>query len=109
MVVVLLGNTMSEDADLDEYQTRSRRMNELVSQMPGFISFQSYTSEDGESVSVARFASEPDLDAWRRQPEHIETQRRARENSYESYWVQVCKTIRDYEFSRAGGYVQHPL
>ena len=108
MVVVLFGTKISEGADLDEYETRSRRMNELVSQMPGFISFKSYASDDGDEVSVARFESEPDLDAWRRQPEHVETQRRARENFYESYWVQVCRTIRDYEFSQAGGYVHHP-
>ena len=109
MVVVLFGTKMSVDADLDEYEERSRRMNEIVSRMPGFLGIKSYAADDGDEVSVARFKTEPDLEAWRRQPEHVETQRRARENFYESYWVQVCRTVRDYEFSRTGGYVQHPV
>jgi calcium/proton exchanger cax len=38
MVIVLFGTELRADADLEEYQARSRRMNELVRQIPGFIS-----------------------------------------------------------------------
>jgi heme-degrading monooxygenase HmoA len=107
MVVVLFGTTMRDDADLDEYRRRSSRMNELVRRIPGFMSIKGFKSEDGEEVAIARFESEAALDAWRFQPEHVETQRRAREAFYESYWVQVCRTVRDYEFSRPGGRVVH--
>jgi len=103
MVVVLFGTKMRSDADLDEYSRRSKRMNELVREIPGFISIKGFLADDGEEVSIARFESEQALDAWRFQPEHVETQRRAREAFYEAYWVQVCRTIRDYEFSRATG------
>ena len=102
-MVVLFGTKMRDDANLDEYRERSRRMRELVQQIPGFISIKGFTGKDGDEVSIARFENEASLDAWRFQPEHVETQRRAREAFYESYWVQVCTTIRDYEFSRAVG------
>lgn len=103
MVVVLFGSKMRDDANLDEYRERSRRMNDLVRKIPGFISIKGFVGEDGDEVSIARFEDEASLDAWRFQPEHVDTQRRAREAFYESYWVQVCKAIRDYEFSSANG------
>ena len=100
MVIVLFGTELRADADLAEYQARSRQMNELVRQIPGFISVKGYTAGDGDEVVIARFESEEALDAWRFQPEHVETQRRGREAFSESYWVQVCTTIRDYAFHR---------
>jgi len=107
MVVVLFGTTMREDVDLDEYTLRSRRMNELVREMPGFIDVKNYASEDGDEISIARFESEDALKGWRLQPEHVETEKRARESYYESYWVQVCRTVRDYRFSRDQGLVHN--
>jgi heme-degrading monooxygenase HmoA len=103
MVVVLFGTRTRREADLEEYSRRSKRMNELVREIPGFISIKGFVSEDGDEVAIARFESEQALDAWRFHPEHVETQRRAREALYESYWVQVCTTIRDYEFSSERG------
>jgi heme-degrading monooxygenase HmoA len=100
MIVVLFGARMRADADLAEYRARSRRMDELVRQIPGFISVTSYTSEDGDEVTIARFESHAALDAWRFHPEHVESQRMGREAFYESYWVQACETIRDYGFHR---------
>jgi len=100
MVIVLFGTEMREDADLEDYEARSARMDDLVRQMPGFISVKSYTAADGDEVVIARFASEEALDAWRFHPEHVATQRKGREEYYESYWVQVCTTIREYAFHR---------
>lgn len=109
MVVVLFGTKMRADVNLDEYASRSRRMNELVGEIPGFISVKGYVSEDGDEISIARFESEEALRNWRVQPEHVETQKRAREAYYESYWVQVCRTVRDYQFSRDHGVVHNPV
>jgi heme-degrading monooxygenase HmoA len=109
MVVVLFGTKMREDADLDEYTSRSRRMNELVREVQGFLGVKSYVAEDGDEVTIARFESEEALKAWRLQPEHVETQQRAREAYYESYWVQVCHTVRDYQFTQGGGVVHNPV
>lgn len=100
MVIVLFGTELRADVDRAEYEARNRRMDELVRQMPGFISIKSYTADDGDRVVIARFESEEALDAWRFQPEHIEAQRKGRDDYYESYWVQACTTIRDYAFHR---------
>lgn len=100
MVIVLFGTELRADVDRAEYEARNRRMDELVQQMPGFLSVKAYTADDGDRVVIARFESEEALDAWRFQPEHIEAQRKGREDYYESYWVQACTTIRDYAFQR---------
>ena len=107
MVVVLFGTKKREGIDLEEYGARNERMYELVQQIPGFLGIKGYVSEDGDRVSIARFESEDVLNQWRFQPDHVETQRLARERYYESYWVQVCKTIRDYRLSVREGYVQN--
>jgi heme-degrading monooxygenase HmoA len=100
MVIVVLGTELRKGADVADYVARSERMDELVRQIPGFISVKSYTADDGEEITIARFESEEALDAWRFQPEHVVAQRKGREDYYQSYWVQVCTTIRDYEFYR---------
>lgn len=108
MIVVIFGTNKREGIDLEEYGARNERMNELVQQIPGFLGIKGYVSDEGDSISIARFESEEALNQWRFQPDHVETQRLAREKYYESYWVQVCKTIRDYRFSLQEGYVQNP-
>jgi heme-degrading monooxygenase HmoA len=108
MIVILFGTEKRDDIDLDEYEARNERMYEIVSAMPGFLGIKGYVSEDGERISVARFESEESLNQWRMQPDHVETQHRAREAYYESYWVQVCHTVRDYRWSRDEGLVHNP-
>ena len=108
MVVVIFGTEKRPDIDLEEYGERNERMYDIVSTMPGFLGIKGYVSEDGERISVARFESDEALKAWRLQPDHVETQRRARDVYYESYWVQVCHTVRDYRWSTDGGLVHNP-
>ena len=108
MFVVLFSTTERDDVDLSEYRRTSARMHELVSQVPGFISYNSYGSEDGPGVAVVRFDSEEALTAWRTLPEHRAAQERGRDEFYREYWVQVCETVREYRFSREGGY-EHDL
>jgi heme-degrading monooxygenase HmoA len=65
------------------------------------LSVKSYAAADGDEVVIACFESREALEAWRLQPEHVESQRMGRESFYESYWVQACETFRDYAFHRA--------
>jgi len=97
-VVVIFKTHLRNGADSEAYRKTSRRMHELVEQMPGFISIKAYTGEDGEEIDLVRFASEEALKAWKEQPEHREAQRRGREEFYDRYSVQACKVVRDYEF-----------
>ena len=97
-VVVIFKTHLREGADSEAYAKTSRRMHELVEQIPGFISIKAYTGEDGEEIDLVRFANEDALTMWKEQPEHREAQRRGREEFYDRYSVQACRVVRDYEF-----------
>jgi len=102
MIVVLFSTTARGDLDLEDYRRASARMRELVATVPGFISYNSYRAEDGETVAIVRFDSEEALDAWRFHPEHREVQDKGRQSYYQGYWVQVCSTLREYRFPGHG-------
>ncbi len=98
MVIVMFQVEMRKDVDLVDYDACSQRMDELVRQIPGFISIKGYVAEDGEKISIVRFESKEALDMWRHHPEHVEAQQKGRNHFYDSYSVQVCETVREYEY-----------
>ena len=100
MIVVFFKTQLRAGIDSAEYQKAAQRMYALASKMPGFVSFKKYSSDDGDAFAIVKFESEEALEAWRNLPEHVETQRRGREEFYEYYWVQVCKSVREYEWRR---------
>ena len=100
MMLVIFKIETRADIDGVEYQKASERMHALAATIHGFISLKGCSSDDGENFAIARFASEESLEAWRNHPEHVEVQRRARAEFYESYSVQVCKSVREYEWRR---------
>lgn len=53
-----------------------------------------YAAADGEGIAIARFTTREALDAWVRQPDHVEVQKMAHE-IYESLWVQTYETYRE--------------
>jgi len=97
-VVVIFELFLRDDVDLEAYRATSRRMHDIVEKMPGFISLKEYTGEDGEVIDLARFRDEESLRAWKMEPEHLEAQRRGREEFYDRYWIQALKVIREYEY-----------
>jgi heme-degrading monooxygenase HmoA len=99
-VIVVFRSRMRADADLDAYAALSARMHELVAQHPGFISIENFSTPEGDEVSLERFESEESVDAWRRHPEHVEAQRRARAEFYEWYSVQSAHVVREYRHER---------
>src|SRR5207237_9794084 len=97
-VIVIFKTHLREGADSEAYRKTSRRMHELVEQIPGFISIKAYTGEDGEEIDLVRFANEEALRTWKEQPEHLEAQSRGREEFYARYSVQACEVVGDCEF-----------
>jgi heme-degrading monooxygenase HmoA len=97
-MLVLFSLHFRKGADAEAYAATSRRMHELVDRWPGFISLKEFTSEDGEVLDIARFTDESSLEAWRREPEHLEAQQRGREEFYDRYRIQAARVIRDYAF-----------
>ena len=104
MILALSRVKLREDAPLAEYAETMKRMEEIVSGIPGFIARKVYWAEDGERVGVYEFESEEALNTWHDHPEHVQTQERAREAFYESYYIAIldAKVIRTYDWTRAG-------
>jgi heme-degrading monooxygenase HmoA len=94
--VIVVGKLKLRDGtDLDEYNALGQRMYGIVGQLPGFLSVKSFKAEDGEEISLFRFASEDALEAWRTHPEHVETMKRGHTEFYASVYLQICKVIRE--------------
>jgi heme-degrading monooxygenase HmoA len=80
------------------YGGTAERMEELAREQPGYLGIDSARSEVGITVSYWR-----DLEsvrAWKRQFEHLEAQRRGRDEWYAAYTVRVCRVEYEYEFTR---------
>lgn len=78
-----------------EYMQWVGRMTALAKEMPGFISHKVFVAHDGERVAIVEFESEEAQRAWRLHPEHIDAQRKGRNDFYVAYRVQVCRVLRD--------------
>ena len=72
------------------------RMYELASAKPGFLADKDYTAADGEFLSIIEFDTANNLLAWRQHPEHLEAQRRGRDEFFSWYQIQVCQVARQY-------------
>ena len=99
MIVVLFSATVREEARAEHDETDDRLYG-IVTSMPGFVSYKSYTSEDGEEIGLIRFENREALEAWRTHPEHLAAQRRGREEFYASYDIEVLEQIRRSVFDR---------
>jgi heme-degrading monooxygenase HmoA len=86
----------------DEFERTVGRMVELVRTIPGFISLDLFKADDGRTLAVPRFESEESLLTWKNHPEHLKAQQRGVDIFFEDYWIDVCSTIRSYEFHKEG-------
>ena len=101
MVTMFYGQVRDEASD--EYQSLSNEMEQLARQADGFVSFKSFTADDGEHLSVAIFESPEAHAAWRDDEAHMEAQRRGRADLYSQYDVFVCEVVRRRHWERDDG------
>ena len=97
MVVVVFKITHRPDLPVSEYEATATRMLELVSSIEGFLGMD-YAELEGGELLIARFESHEALAAWRNHPEHREAQRLGRERFFASYRIEVCDSVRSYDF-----------
>lgn len=95
MILTVFGVTWKEGADLERELELSRRMAEVVSQRPGFISYKSYVAADGDVIGIIRFESKEALKAWRNDFAHQGAWKEAPE-FYHEFWVQNCEVFEEY-------------
>jgi heme-degrading monooxygenase HmoA len=101
MIVALFSTKLRADADIGDYEATGQRMVDLVQQLPGFVSMESYAGDDGAELTVARFTSEAAVEEWRTNPEHLEAQAAGRDRFYERYHIEICSPVRSYSFDRS--------
>ena len=104
MIVVLFSTVDRPDMDEDEYGRTEARMEEIVASIPGFISYNDYTSADGDELGIARFDSMESLEAWRTHLEHLAAQEKGKTDWIQEYWVQAATVEHEYHWSLEGGY-----
>ncbi len=73
------------------YAETAERMAMLAREMPGFLGMHSVRDGDGSGITISWWRSEEDVARWRNHPEHLEAQRRGREEWYESWHMEVCR------------------
>ena len=100
MVVIVFRSRLVPDVDRAAFDELDKRMYSIVSEMPGFVSERSYSSADGERLTVVEFESVETLEAWRRNPEHRAAQIEGRERFYAEYTNIVCEEVRRSSFKK---------
>jgi heme-degrading monooxygenase HmoA len=102
MIVTVFRSRVRPGVPMAELEAVGVRMYTLATSMPGFVSYSEYASADGEGVTIVEFESIEAQLAWRNHPEHLEAQRRGREQFFSSFRVTVCELLRDVAFKLEG-------
>ena len=100
MFLVVFRNRKRPGIDERAYAADAERMEALARRQPGFLSFKSYVSADGEFVAMSEWASEAAVHAWGTNPEHAAIQARGRAEYYEDYTLFICADPRVAGFER---------
>jgi len=99
MIVAIFRARVRAD-NASEYYALADEMGAIAREMPGFISWKGYFSEDGERVSIHEWETPEALEAWRTHPEHLRIQERGRQDFYDEYTLYVMDEPRTSHFRR---------
>lgn len=100
MFLVVFRNRKRADLDAAAYGEDADAMLALAQQQPGYLSFKSYTADDGEVVAISEWEDEAAARAWGRLAEHRLVQQRGRDGYYEDYTLFACDGPRIHQFTR---------
>jgi len=100
MFLVVFRNRKRADMDAAAYAADATRMAELARAQPGFLSFKSYTADDGEVIALSEWESAEAAQAWGRHPEHAPVQGKGRSEYYQDYTLYTCDNPRTHRFER---------
>lgn len=93
-VVTVFRSRLRPDAAANGYGERAAAMVARAQQMSGFLEHKSFVADDGERVSIVRFASPEAHDAWARDDEHRRVQQEGRDHFYAEYSITVADVRR---------------
>jgi heme-degrading monooxygenase HmoA len=101
MYLVVFRNRKRDAFDAQAYDAEAERMEELAAAQPGYLSFKSYTADDGEVIALSEWADEQSARAWGANEEHRTAQQHGRGEYYESYTLFACANPRIHQFDRS--------
>jgi len=97
-VVTVFRSGLRHDAEANGYDELAARVEDRARAMSGFIDFKTFSSPDGERLSVIVFDTIAHQHAWRDDPEHRVAQQRGREAFSKEYSITVCQEITQRSF-----------
>jgi heme-degrading monooxygenase HmoA len=100
MMLILFRSRLTAAAG-DDYVTMSAAIKAHAESFPGFIDIKSFTAEDGERLTVVRWADAATLEAWATDAKHVAAKNLGRAKWYEYYHLEVAEIVRVSDFSRA--------
>ncbi len=100
MFLVIFRNRKRAGIDTAAYGADAARMEVLARAQPGFLSFKSYTSDDGEVIAISEWENEKSAFDWGKNPQHVATQARGRAEYYRDYTLFTCDNPRRHHFGR---------
>lgn len=80
----------------DGYAAMAGAMADLAARQPGYLGIESTRNEAGLGITVAYFASEAAIVAWKQNAEHLVAQRLGKEKWYSHYELRVVRVERAY-------------
>lgn len=100
MFIVVFRNRKRPEIDQAAYGADSAVMEAMARAQPGFISFKSYTADDGEVIALSEWANAEAARAWGSQPDHALVQARGRAEYYQDYTLYTCDEPRTHRYER---------
>lgn len=101
-VVTVFRSRLREGVESD-YQPLAAMMSTLVESIDGFIDQKSYTSVDGERVTIVRFRDWASHRSWAEHADHQVAQRRGRDELYAWYDISVSEESYGHVFPAPAG------
>jgi len=100
MVVVVFRSRLTAEAG-DDYSEMAAEMLATAQEMPGFVEFKSFKSDDGERVSLVYWQDHETMAAWRNHPRHRIAQSSGRTKWYAHFRLEVADIVRETKFEKA--------
>ncbi|EJC80073.1 putative enzyme involved in biosynthesis of extracellular polysaccharides [Rhizobium leguminosarum bv. trifolii WSM2297] len=82
----------------DGYGEMGYAMTELASRQPGYLGFESARGADGFGILISYWKDEGSIRNWKSVVDHVEAQRRGRQDWYSRYEIRVALVQRAYGF-----------
>lgn len=88
----------------EEYKVMSALLNAEIEKAEGYMG-QRHVGEH-TTITISYWKDEESIRKWKMHREHLEAQRKGKEDWYDWYEVQICKVERAYAFDRTRGSIQ---